>query len=194
MSLSFVCSLSRSIVCARVLHSYNAINGTPACLHPLLANPVRAQWNFDGFVVSDQDTIKDAFDQMTHDKRFSTFGLTQPQISALGIRAGCDQNDGPTYAQSVGAAVKLGLVNETDIDTALGRILTQRFRVGAFDPPAQSPYAGIGVDMLNAPAHAAAALRAATESVTLLANNDGALPLAGNADLLTCFADLSGPA
>ena len=34
--------------------SYNAINGTPACLHPLLADPVRKQWRFDGLIVSDQ--------------------------------------------------------------------------------------------------------------------------------------------
>jgi beta-glucosidase len=44
--------------------SYNAINGTPACLHPLLADPVRKQWGFDGLIVSDQDTIKNAFEKM----------------------------------------------------------------------------------------------------------------------------------
>jgi beta-glucosidase-like glycosyl hydrolase len=39
------------------MSSYNAINGTPACLHPLLADPVRSQWGFSGLIVSDQVRI-----------------------------------------------------------------------------------------------------------------------------------------
>ena len=103
--------------------------------------------------------------------------IPQPQISALALKAGCDQNDGFTYEASVGAAVAQGLTDEAAVDTALGRIMTQRFRVGAFDPPASSPYAHIGVSALNAPAHARLALRAATEAITLLANEDATLPL-----------------
>ena len=155
----------------------SAINGTPACLHPLLAEPVRSQWSFDGLIVSDQDSIKDAFEYMTSDPIFSTYKQSQATISARALKAGCDQNDGATFAASVGAAVKQGLATEADVDMALSRILEQRFRVGAFDPPATSPYASIGVDMLNAPAHAALAVQAAKESIVLLANRDTTLPL-----------------
>jgi beta-glucosidase-like glycosyl hydrolase len=158
---------------AQVMCSYNAINGTPACLHPLLADPLRSAWGFDGLIVSDQDTIKDAFEQMTSSRAFSTFNQSQATISARALAAGCDQNDGGTYAASVGDALAQGLVAEADVDVALGRILTQRFRLGIFDPPSSSPYASIGVDALNSPAHAALALRAAKESIALLANFGG---------------------
>ena len=158
---------------AQIMCSYNAINGTPACLHPLLADPVRSAWGFDGLIVSDQDTILDAFEHMTSSPAFSTYNQSQAAISARALAAGCDQNDGRTYAASVGDALAQGLVAEADVDVALGRILTQRFRLGIFDPPSSSPYASIGVDALNSPAHAALALRAAKESIALLANFGG---------------------
>lgn len=140
----------------------------PACLHGDFQNGVaRGRWGFDGLIVSDQDSIECAFSNH-HYKH-----LSQPEISALGVRAGCDQNDGRTYADSLGPAVARGLVNESDIDVALGRILRQRFRVGSFDPAEGIPYRALPITELESDAHKAASLAAAREAVVLLANNPG---------------------
>merc|ERR1711965_617271 len=95
----------------------------------------------------------------------------------MAIRAGCDQNDGTTYADHAQGAVNAGLLKETDIDMALKRILLQRFRVGAFDPKEEVPYRAIPVSVLDSPPHREAALRAARESIVLLENVNQTLPL-----------------
>lgn len=162
---------------AQIMCSYNSINGVPACLRGDLINRLaRERWAFDGLVVSDQDSILDAWNGTAqHPGHF--YGRSQENVSALAIRAGCDLNDGTTYASSLGGAVSRGLVAPADIDTALTRVLLQRFRVGAFDPPALCPYRQIRTDALDSPAHRALALEAARRAIVLLSNYDGTLPL-----------------
>ena len=73
-------------------------------------------------------------------------------------------------------AVKNGLISEKEIDTAVGRVLEARFRLGLFDPPEKVPYAQIPISQNDTPAHEALALKMARESIVLL-KNDGLLPL-----------------
>jgi hypothetical protein len=90
--------------------AYNEINGVPACLDEHLINGLaRDRWGFEGLVVSDQDAIKNAYSAQHYCK-------TQAQCSALGIKAGCDQNDGPTYANSLAEALAKSLLNVSDLD------------------------------------------------------------------------------
>ena len=63
-----------------------------------------------------------------------------------------------------------------EIDTAVSRELTARFRLGLFDPPAMVPWSNIGIDQNDTPEHQALALKVAEESIVLLKNN-GLLPL-----------------
>ena len=148
---------------AQIMCSYNAINGVPACLHGDLMNGlVRTQWGFDGLIVSDQDAVSDA--------AFTHKYASAPKAVGLAVRAGCDQNDGKTYAQYGQAAVAEGDLDESDVDTALRRILMQRFRVGAFDPPALNPYREIGAEVLDSPTHRRLAREAARQAVVLLEN------------------------
>ena len=73
-------------------------------------------------------------------------------------------------------AVQDGLLKESELDTAVGRLLEARFRLGMFDPPALVPYAKIPATEYDTPEHDTLALRMARESVVLL-KNDGLLPL-----------------
>ena len=74
-------------------------------------------------------------------------------------------------------AVSKGLITEADIDIALARLLRIRIRLGMFDPPETVPYASIPYDTVDCTEHRTLALNAARESIVLLKNQDGLLPL-----------------
>ena len=74
-------------------------------------------------------------------------------------------------------AVHDGLMPESEIDTAVKRLFTARFRLGMFDPESKVPYAQIPFSEDDSPAHRELALKAARESMVLLKNEDGFLPL-----------------
>jgi beta-glucosidase len=152
-----------------VMGAYNRLNGEPACSNPfLLTDLLRNQWGFDGHVVSDCGAIEDIY------AGHKVVG-TPEEAAARAIKAGCDLCCGTTYDALV-HAVKMGLVDERQIDRALQHVLTARFRLGLFDPPASVPYAQIPISQNDTPEHEQLALQTARESIVLL-KNDGLLPL-----------------
>ncbi len=74
-------------------------------------------------------------------------------------------------------AVKQGLVTEAELDRAVKRLFTARFRLGMFDPPESYAYGRIPVSEVNSAEHRKLALRAAREAIVLLKNDRGFLPL-----------------
>jgi beta-glucosidase len=152
-----------------VMGAYNSVYGKPACANPLLLTDLlRQQWGFDGHVVSDCGAIYDIY--ANHE-----FTATPAEAAAAAVKAGDDLCCGTDY-NSLVRAVKKGLISETEIDTAVGRVLEARFRLGLFDPPGQVPYAQIPISQNDTPAHEALALKMARESIVLL-KNDNLLPL-----------------
>ncbi|MGD0652243.1 MAG: glycoside hydrolase family 3 C-terminal domain-containing protein [Verrucomicrobiia bacterium] len=152
-----------------VMGAYNSVDGEPACSNPfLLTELLRKQWGFTGHVVSDCGAIYDIF------ANHKIVG-TSEEAAARAVKAGCDICCG-THYNSLVRAVKKGLIWEQEIDTAVGRLLEARFRLGLFDPPDRVPYARIPITQNDTPEHAALALRVARESIVLL-KNDGLLPL-----------------
>lgn len=166
-----------SVMCA-----YNAIDGEPACANRfLLQHTLRGAWQFQGYVVSDCDAVRDIFTG-------HHFRPTQPQASAISLERGMDNEcaDFPGFspADRAGdgdyapfiAAVQQGYLSESALDTALVRLFTARIRLGLLDPPATAPYAHIPRTELDSAAHRKLALHLAEESMVLL-KNDGVLPL-----------------
>ncbi|HXX70388.1 MAG TPA: glycoside hydrolase family 3 N-terminal domain-containing protein [Polyangiaceae bacterium] len=156
---------AESIMC-----SYNRVNGVPACGNPWLLDTVlRKEWGFGGFVVSDCGAIT-AMVWGHHVKPSDEVAV------ATGLRAGCDLECGTAYGDQIGRAVADGAISEADVDRALARVLTARFRLGMFDPPERNPYSSIPMSVVDGPEHRKLALAAARESLVLL-KNDGILPL-----------------
>ena len=155
-----------------VMGAYNCVDGEPCCASPtLLQQILRQEWGFDGnenYVVSDCWAIVDIY---AHHKLVET----PEEAAALAVKNGCELNCGSTFPALRGA-VEQGLLDETEIDRALARLFTARFRLGMFDPPEQVPFAQIPYSVVNSPAHQALALQSARESIVLL-KNDGLLPL-----------------
>ena len=162
-----------SIMCA-----YNRVNGEPACANTfLLQDQLRGAWKFQGYVVSDCDAIADIFNG-------HHFTKSMAEAGAVSLKTGMDNEcadfftkatDNSDYVKFVDA-VKQGLLSEKDIDVALKRLFTARFRLGMFDPPEMVPYANIPDSEIDSEPHRALALQAAQESIVLLKNN-GVLPL-----------------
>lgn len=152
-----------------VMGAYNRLFGVPCCASTLLmSNILRGQWGFKGHVVSDCDAIYDLF--MGHN-----YSPTLESAAASALKAGVDLCCGIQY-RALTDAVHDGLLKESDIDLALGRLLEARFRLGMFDPPAMVPYAKIPTNAYDTPENDKLALQMARESVVLL-KNDGLLPL-----------------
>jgi len=153
-----------------VMGAYNRLNGEPCCgSQALLVEVLRDEWKFEGFVVSDCWAIRD-FHEHHHVTR------TPEESAALAVKAGCDLNCGCTY-EHIPLAVKQGLLGEAELDVCLERLFRARFRLGMFDPPERVPYASMPYEVNDCEPHAELALVAARESLVLLKNRAGALPL-----------------
>lgn len=153
-----------------VMSAYNAINGIPApANHYLLTEVLRDQWGFQGAVVGDVDTVADIFGKNSH-----AYAKNAAAASALSLKAGNDLCSGKTYS-ALPEALKLGLIGEADLDRALKRLFTLRFKLGQFDPPDLVPYTKIPITENASEKHRQLALQAARESLVLL-KNDGTLP------------------
>jgi beta-glucosidase len=152
-----------------VMGAYNRVNGESASASPrLLQEILRKEWGFDGYVVSDCDSIDDIFRQ--HKIVDSAEGA-----AALGLKSGLDLNCGKAYAALAGG-VKQGLVTEAQIDVAVRRLMLARMRLGMFDPPAQVKWTQIPYSANQSPQNDRLALRAAQSSIVML-KNDRLLPL-----------------
>lgn len=136
---------------ATVMCSYPKVNGIHASDHKqLLTDILRAQWGFDGVVVTDWGAMNDRMQ---------------------GFQAGCDLNmpGGSDYmAKETARAVKKGTLSETQIDNSVRRILKLVFRIAQIDKePGSCDY----------DAHHALARQAAEQGAVLLKNEDSILPL-----------------
>jgi len=156
---------AESVMCA-----YNRFRGEPACGSPLLLQDIlRDEWGFEGYVVSDCWAIMDIYN--TH-----RVVETPAQAAAMGVAAGTDLNCGVTY-DSLGAAVRDGLLTEEQLDVSVRRLLRARFRLGMFDPPERIPFANIPYSANDSEEHRALALETTRKSIVLLKNEDHLLPL-----------------
>lgn len=154
---------------ASIMGAYNRVYGESASASPrLLQQILRKDWGFDGYVVSDCDSIEDIY---KHHKIVET----APEAAALGVRYGCDLDCGKTYDYLL-PAVKQKLISESEIDASLRRLMLTRFQLGMFDPPENVRWAQIPYSVNQSAKHDQLARRAAQSSIVLL-KNDGMLPL-----------------
>jgi len=152
-----------------IMSVYNAIDGIPGPANKfLLTDILRDKWGFDGHVVSDCGGVRDVYANHKYVK-------TGEEAATVSVLAGNDLNCGGTY-RGLNKAVAKKLLTEADIDRALSRILSSRFRLGLFDSPDECAYLKISTSDYNTPEHSQLALEMARATMVLL-KNDGVLPL-----------------
>ncbi|CAM5697480.1 beta-xylosidase/alpha-l-arabinosidase [Streptomyces aurantiogriseus] len=154
-----------------VMAAYTERDGVPASADPeLLTQLLREDWGFTGTVVADYFGI--GFLQTLH-----RVAGTPAQTARLALEAGIDV-ELPTvkyYGEALVAAVRQGQVPEELIDRAARRVLVQKCELGLLDQDWR-PETPERID-LDSAANRALARRLAEESVVLLDNPDGLLPL-----------------
>jgi beta-glucosidase len=137
---------------ATVMCSYNRVNGTYASQHPwLLTDVLRGDWGFDGYVVSDWGAVVDPVAAVTAGLDLEMPGTGERSPAALV------------------AAVRSGALDEAVLDAAVERVLVVHERLRAGRPPEAGP--------VDHDAHHELARRVAVDSMVLLANVGGLLPL-----------------
>ena len=154
-----------SLMCA-----YNRVYGKPACGNDLLLQQIlRGEWRFPGYVVSDCGAIGDIY--LRH-----KVVPTAAAAAALGVHTGTDLDCGNEYLSLIDA-VHQGLISEQEIDRSLVRLFVARFRLGMFDPPELVKWARIPITVLDDSSHRVLARQVARQSMVLLKNAEGVLPL-----------------
>ena len=152
-----------------VMGAYNMFRDFPCCANPILYGILRNEWGFKGYIVSDCWAISDFY-------RFTHFAKDPAEAAAQAVKAGTDLECGSDYKNLV-AAVERGLLTEADIDVAVKRIFTARFKLGMFDPDEEVPYAQIPFFVNCSDYNNTLSRQAAQKSVVLLKNENNILPL-----------------
>ena len=160
---------AQSVMCA-----YNSIDGSPACANKmLLQEHLRDAWHFSGYIVSDCAAVADV-------NTGHHYAPDMAHAAAAAVKAGTDLECGFAQGQAFPAlveAVHQNLITEAELDTALRRLFTARFRLGMFDPPSSYAYGRIPFSEDNSAEHRKLSLQAARESLVLLKNENNTLPL-----------------
>ena len=153
-----------------VMASYNAWNGTPMAINPILKSIVIKDWGVD-VLSSDGGAVKLL---VTDHKRFPTQKDAVVACLKAGINQFLDQ-----YKDETKAALKDGSITEAEIDDLLRPKFRVTIRLGLLDPPEMVPYSKVkdAPEPWNTDADRAVSKQMALESVVLLKNANGFLPL-----------------
>jgi beta-glucosidase len=158
-----------------VMASYNAWNGTPMTVNPVLKNVMIKEWGNDGLICTDGGalglliTAHKAFPDKEHG-------------SAAAVKAGINHFL-DTYKPDLTKALQDGLLTEADMDASLRNLLRLYLRLGEMDASGVDPYGAIGrQEKGEAPPWQRASSRelarqATDESIVLLKNENNTLPL-----------------
>ena len=151
-----------------------SVNGVPLhASYEYLTKWLKEDLQWDGFLVTDWADINNLFsrEHVAKDKK---------DAIRIAINAGIDMSMDPysvEFCILLKELVNEGKVKMSRIDDAVRRILRAKYRLGLFDEPNTG---GKGFEKFGCDEFAAASLRAAEESIVLLKNEDGILPLKGN--------------
>ena len=153
-----------------VMASYNSFHGEKMHGHKgLLTDVLKQRMNFGGFIVGDWN----GHGQI---KGCTNTDCAQTYNAGLDMPMAPDSWKG--LYESTLAHVKSGAIPMARLDDAVRRILRTKFRMGLFEKPKPSQRAlGGKFELLGAPAHRAVARQAVRESLVLLKNQGGLLPL-----------------
>lgn len=166
-----------------IMASFNEMNGIPACANRyLLTTILREEWGFEGVLVSDYNALGELI----------THGVAKDAEEAceIAIKAGTDMDmHSGIYYKYLPKLVKEGRVEESLIDSAVGRILALKMKLGLFDNAQVNP--ALNENIILSEEHVSLAREAARESIVLLKNDNRTLPLTKQLKTLAVIGPLA---
>jgi beta-glucosidase len=170
---------------ATVMCSFNEIGGVPSSAsYFLMTEVLRNEWKFDGFVVSDWNSIGELVNH----------GVARDMKHAaeLGIKAGVDMDmTTAAYLNNLAELVKEGKVTETLIDESVKRILKVKFELGLFADPYLYCDTEREKKTILSKEVVDATKEVSLESVVLLKNENNLLPLNKNLNTIAVIGPLA---
>ena len=165
------------------MSSFNEINGIPGTgNHFTLTKILRQEWGFEGFVVSDWNSIGELLNHGVV--------ANPPEAARLALFAGVDLDmQGNIYFENLVPMVRNGLIPEAWVDTAVKRILRIKFKIGLFERPYTDP--SLAQKVILSKEHLQLAREAAQKSIVLLKNEKQILPLSKQIKSLAVMGPLA---
>ena len=151
--------------------SFNEISGIPSSTNRhLLTGILRDEWKFDGFVVSDWNSVGELIPH--------GIATDLKEAALLGLNAGVDMDmEARAYINNIPELVKQKKVSEKVLDEAVKRILKIKFELGLFDNPYKYCNEELEKTNILSKENKEAALDVARKSIVLLKNDNNILPL-----------------
>ena len=158
--------------CRTFMLGYQSIDGVPVTINDwLLTEVLRGEWGYTGTLITDWDNVG----RMVWEQQIQP---DYAHAAAAAVKAGNDLvMTTPGFFDGALDAIRDGLLEETDLDAAVARILRVKFELGLFENPRRPDPERI-TTAIGTSAHKRLNLEAARSSLVLL-RNDRTLPFAG---------------
>lgn len=155
-----------------VMCAYNRYEGVPCCTSDrLLVDILRRKWGYKAIVLTDCDAINNFYNRGQHETHSDPLSA-----SVDAVLNGTDLECGKVF-MVLTEALQKGLIQEKTLDDHLRKTLLGRFELGMFDPNEMNPWHNFGPEMISSESNHRLAVKAARESIVLLENRGGVLPL-----------------
>jgi beta-glucosidase len=166
-----------------LMSAFQDLNGVPgAANHHTLTDILRGEWGFQGFVVGDYNALNEL---MVHG-----VAADQAQAALEALTAGLDMDmTSGAFGTQIPALVKSGKLPMSVLDEAVRRVLRIKFRAGLFAHPYTDPKRA--QTALLTPESRQLARKLAGESLILLKNDKGLLPLDKNTKTIAVIGPLA---
>jgi len=161
--------------------SYNAWNGVPMAVNPVLANVVAKEWGAGWIAMPDAGALNHVVDMHHYLKTMQEVYVAALKSGLNSLLGGFGPSTGPTVQDAMKQAISEKQITEAEIDAAIERKFKTTIKLGLLDPPDRNPYSKIGADSepepWNTEKDKGVARQVARESVVLLKNANAFLPL-----------------
>ena len=161
--------------------SYNAWNGVPMAVNPVLTNVVAKEWGAGWIAMPDAGALNHVVDMHHYLKTMQEVYVAALKAGLNSLLGGFGPSTGPTAQEAVKQAINEKQITEAEVDSAIERKFKTTIKLGLLDPPERNPYSKIGAadepEPWNTEKNKNVAMQVARESVVLLKNANAFLPL-----------------